>query len=46
MFWVTRIFELLSATKKLNDSKAYIMSAVSNLIVALLLGMFGIFLPS
>jgi len=46
MFWVTRIFELLSATKKLNDSKAYIMSAVSNLIVVLLLGMFGIFLSA
>ncbi|HTM81152.1 hypothetical protein [Asticcacaulis sp.] len=46
MFWVTRIFELLSATKKLNDSKAHVMSAVSNLMVALLLGMFGIFLSA
>ncbi len=46
MFWVTRIFELLSATKKLNDSKTYIMSAASSLIVVLLLGMFGIFLSA
>ncbi len=46
MFWVTRIFELLSATKKLNDSKAHIMSAVSNLMLVLLLGMFGIFLSA
>jgi len=46
MFWVTRIFELWSATKKLNDSKTYIMSVVSNLIVVLLLGMFGIFLSA
>ena len=46
MFWVTRIFELLSATKKLNDSKAHVMSAVSNLMLVLLLGMFGIFLAA
>jgi hypothetical protein len=46
MFWVTRILELLSATKKLNDSKTHIMSAVSNLIVMLLLGMFGMFLSA
>jgi succinate-acetate transporter protein len=46
MFWVTRIFELLSATKKLNDSKTHIMSAVSNLMLVLLLSMFGIFLSA
>jgi hypothetical protein len=46
MFWVTRIFELLSATKKLNDSKAHVMNAVSNLMLVLLLGMFGIFLSA
>ena len=46
MFWVTRIFELLSATKKLNDSKTHVMSAVSNLMLAALLGMFGIFLSA
>ena len=46
MFWVTRIFELLSATKKLNDSKTHVMSAVSNLMLAALLGLFGIFLSA
>ena len=46
MFWVTRIFELLSATKKLNDSKTHIMNAVSNLMLALIMGMFGIFLAA
>ena len=46
MFWVTRIFELLSATKKLNDSKTHIMSAATHLILLLLLGMFGILLSA
>ena len=46
MFWVTRIFELLSATKKLNASKTHVMSAVSNLMLAALLGLFGIFLSA
>ncbi|MCR6659449.1 MAG: hypothetical protein NVV72_08905 [Asticcacaulis sp.] len=46
MFWVTRIFELLSATKNLNDSKTHVMSAVSNLMLAALLGLFGIFLSA
>ena len=46
MFWVTRIFELLSATKKLNDSKAHVMNAVSGLMLVLLLGMFGTFLSA
>jgi len=46
MFWVTRIFELLSATKKLNDSKTHIMSAVSHLIVVALLGLFGMCLSA
>lgn len=46
MFWVTRIFELLSATKKLKDSKTHVMSALSHLMLVLLLGMFGIFLSA
>ena len=41
MFWVTRIYELLSATKRLNDSKTHIMSAASSLILILFLGVFG-----
>lgn len=44
MFWVSRIFELLSATKKLNASKAYLMNAVSGLMAVILLGVFGTFL--
>ena len=44
MFWISRIFELLSATKKLNASKAYLMSVVSGLVVVILLGVFGTFL--
>lgn len=46
MFWVSRIFELLSATKRLNDSKPHIMTAASNLALALLLGLFGIMLAA
>jgi len=46
MFWVSRIFELLSATKKLNASKAHVMNAVSGLTVVLLLGVFGTFLSA
>lgn len=46
MFWVTRIFDLLSATKKLNDSKTHVMSAVSNLMLATLMGLFGIILSA
>ncbi len=44
MFWVSRIFELLSATKKLNASKAYLMNAVSGFTAVILLGVFGTFL--
>ncbi|MDV6332248.1 hypothetical protein [Asticcacaulis sp. 201] len=46
MFWVSRIFELLSATKKLNTAKAHVMSAVSGLTLVLLLGIFGTFLSA
>ncbi|CAL4866373.1 hypothetical protein MMA231_00613 [Asticcacaulis sp. MM231] len=44
MFWISRVFELLSATKKLNASKAYLMNVVSGLVVVMLLGVFGTFL--
>jgi hypothetical protein len=46
MFWVTRIFELFSVTKKLNDSKLYVMSAVSSLTVAVVLGIFAALLSA
>ena len=46
MFWVSRIFELLSATKKLNTAKAHVMSAASGLTLVLLLGIFGTFLSA
>lgn len=46
MFWVTRIFELLSATKKLNDAKPHVMNALSGLTVVLLLAIFGALLAA
>lgn len=46
MFWVTRIFELLSATKKLNDAKPHVMTAVGNLTMLMLLSIFGALLAA
>ncbi|MFT4074534.1 MAG: hypothetical protein QM647_03315 [Asticcacaulis sp.] len=46
MFWVTRIFELLSATKKLNDAKPHVMTAVGSLTVVMLLTVFGALLAA
>jgi hypothetical protein len=44
MLWISRFFELLSATKKLKASKAYLMSAASGMVIVMLLGVFGTFL--